>query len=705
MSSEIKKNLKKPEVLAPAGGPEGLAAAVRAGADAVYLGASAFSARASAQNFDRQALKEAVSYCHARGVKVYLALNTLLLEQELPAALNIFAEACTLPVDAVLVQDTGLLLLARTCAPGMPVHASTQMSLHTPAGAKAAMEAGMERVVVAREMSLKEIAEIHAACSVELEAFVHGALCMSVSGQCYFSSMLGARSGNRGMCAQPCRLPFSAPGGTGHDLSLKDLSMITRMEELAEAGVASAKIEGRMKRPEYAAAASRACRLAADGEEVPPDLMRNLGAVFSRSGFTTGYLDEARGRDMFGTRTKEDVTNATEAVFSSLRKLYRKELPRVPVRFALEVHAGKPVRLTAWDGDNHCVRAEDAPPEPAVNRPLTAARCEEQLQKTGGTPFFAEQIDCAIDEGLSIPVSALNRLRRAVLDGLEQKRAAREPVPFTPYVFHAEPHTAGQRRLRAHFWDDTLPESAKDCELVYLPYKTAPDRMAELRAQGFPCALELPRGLFGMEAQARKRLQQMKEAGVTDVWAGTLDAASLAKEAGLRVHGGFSLNLTNSAALEWYTAFGLSDAELSFELTVHQAAALGGTLPRGLIAYGRVPLMLTRNCPAANEPRGCLQCKTPPVLTDRKGVQFPIRCTGACSEVVNSVPVWMADRLNEIRNMDFLALRFTTESMDERQRVLEAYQSGNASPPPPGSFTRGLYYRGFQMEPAGRDRG
>ncbi|WP_195891753.1 U32 family peptidase [Anaeromassilibacillus senegalensis] len=220
-----------------------------------------------------------------------------------------------------------------------------------------------------------------------------------------------------------------------------------------------------------------------------------------------------------------------------------------------------------------------------------------------------------------------------------------------------------------------------------------------------PCALELPRGLFGMEAQVQKRLRQMKEAGVTDVWAGTLDAAALAKEAGLRVHGGFSLNLTNSAAIEWYTAFGLSDAELSFELTVHQAAALGGALPRGLIAYGRVPLMLTRNCPAANGPQGCLKCKTPPVLTDRKGVQFPIRCTGACSEVVNSVPVWMADRLNEIRNMDFLTLRFTTESMDERQRVLEAYRSGNAAPPPPGSFTRGLYYRGFQMEPAGRDRG
>ena len=234
---------KVPEVLAPAGGPESLQAAVRAGADAVYLGASAFSARANAKNFDGQALKEAVYYCHARGVKVYLALNTLLQENELLPALELLQYACTLPVDAVLVQDMGLFLLAKRCAPGMPIHASTQMSLHTPAGVRAAYASGMARVVLSREMSLREIAEVHTACPVELEAFVHGALCMSVSGQCYFSSMLGARSGNRGLCAQPCRLPFSTPGGTGHDLSLKDLSMIERIGELAQAGVVSAKIE------------------------------------------------------------------------------------------------------------------------------------------------------------------------------------------------------------------------------------------------------------------------------------------------------------------------------------------------------------------------------------------------------------------------------------------------------------------------------
>lgn len=693
------KGTGTPEVLAPAGGPESLWAAVRAGADAVYLGASAFSARANAQNFDGQSLKEAVEYCHARGVKVYLALNTLLREDELLPALELLQYACTLPVDAVLVQDTGLLLLARQCAPGMPLHASTQMSLHTPAGVRAAYEAGLSRVVLSREMSLKEIAEVHAACPAELEAFVHGALCMSVSGQCYFSSMLGARSGNRGLCAQPCRLPFSAPGGTGHDLSLKDLSMIERIGELAQAGVVSAKIEGRMKRPEYVAAATRACRLAADGYPLPPELLRNLGAVFSRSGFTTGYLDGELGREMFGTRTKEDVTGATEAVFSELRNLYHQELQRVPISFSLTVHAGEPVVLTVRDGEGREASAQGSAPEPALHRPVTAERCEEQLKKTGGTPFFVREISCNIGDGLSIPVSLLNRLRREGLEKLERLRAVRAPTAFSLQPFSPAPHRVflpdGKLPMRARFSNTDLPDAAKQCEWVYVPYNTPPEKLSALKTGGFSVALDLPRGLFGMEQALKKRLQIAREAGVTHVWAGNLGAAALAKELDLTVHGGFSLNVTNSAALQWYAGFGLSDMELSFELALHAASLLKGELPRGLVLYGRLPLMLTRNCPAANSEKGCLHCTSAPELTDRKGVKFPVQCAGACSEVLNSVPLWMADRLNEVKNMDFGVLRFTTETKDEQQRVLMAYLHGNTASPAPGSFTRGLYYKGW----------
>nr|WP_319489637.1 DUF3656 domain-containing protein [uncultured Caproiciproducens sp.] len=684
----------KMEVLAPAGSPESLTAAVRAGADAVYLGGSAFSARAGAKNFDDGELKTAVEYCHARGVKVYLAVNTVLLQDELQKALDFISYACTLPVDALLVQDTGLIWLLQKCAPGLRMHASTQMSIHTPLGASALYKAGLKRVVLARELSLREMAEIHEASPVELEAFVHGALCMSVSGQCYFSSVLGSRSGNRGLCAQPCRLPFSVTGGTGHDLSLKDLSMICRMDELSQAGIVSAKIEGRMKRPEYVAAAAHACRLAADGEPVPPELVENLGAVFSRSGFTTGYVDGKLGRDMFGIRSKEDVTGATSAVFSELHGLYNREYQRNPVYFHLTIQKDQPVVLLAADSDGRTARATlGETPQPAVNRPIDEERCAGQLKKTGGTPFYAERVTCEIGEGLSVPVSSLNNLRRAALEKLEQTRRNHPAIPFQMcQIPLSNNHMAKKMKLRARFAGAVLPPSAKKCEIVYLPYNTDFNTIRELKENGYPVALEIPRGMFGLENAVKNRLEAAKTAGITDVWAGNLGAAELARELGLNVHGGFSLNITNTAALEWYREFGLADAELSFELMLQQAAAIGGELPRGLLLYGRLPLMLTRNCPAANAD-GCQNCRTAPFLTDRRGIRFPVQCHGACSEVLNSVPLYMADRLNEVRNQDFGVLRFTTESTEEAEELIGRYLTGA---PDDGEHTRGLYYRGIE---------
>ena len=307
------------EVLAPAGGWESLEAAVFAGADAVYLGGPAFGARANAKNFTREELARAAAFCHGRGVRLHVTVNTLLKDQELPQALEFVEFLCSLPVDAVLVQDMGLFSLLRQRAPGLPLHCSTQMSLHTPAGVGLLFELGARRAVLAREMSLSEMEEVRGACPIELEAFVHGALCMCVSGQCYLSAMLGGRSGNRGMCAQPCRLPFAAPGGTGHDLSLKDLSLLEEARQLGAAGICSLKIEGRMKRPEYVAAAVSACRHAVDQGAIPHQLAQDLEAVFSRSGFTKGYLTGKRGAAMFGVRRKEDVTQATEKVFAQLR--------------------------------------------------------------------------------------------------------------------------------------------------------------------------------------------------------------------------------------------------------------------------------------------------------------------------------------------------------------------------------------------------
>ena len=688
------------EVLAPAGGPEALEAAVRAGADAVYLGASLFSARAGAHNFSKAELKDAVAYCHARNVRVHLAVNTLLFDSELGEALDLIAYACALPVDAVLVQDLGLLWLLRRLCPSLPLHASTQLSLHGAAGAKAAADAGFSRVVLAREMSLPEIAAVHNACpDLELEAFVHGALCMSVSGQCYFSAMLGGRSGNRGQCAQTCRLPFMAPGGTGHDLSLKDLSALLQTDALLKAGVCSFKIEGRLKRPEYVAAATHACRLALDGEKIPGALLEDLRAVFSRTGFTSGYLDGERGREMFGTRRKEDLAPAP--VLHKLHALYKSERQSVPVSLHFSMRAGAPPVLSARDEDGRVVRCQSQTlPAPALRTPLTHQRCISQLQKAGGTPFFVKDCVCELDDGLAFPAGALNALRREALSALLEQRKARPAVPFLEEKKDAlfktlqTPHEGRHFALRARFPDTDVPDRAADCEWVEVPYDAPLSNLEALRNRGMRVLLELPRGLFGLEDRAAQTLRAAAQAGFSDVWAGTLEAAALARALGLSVHGGFSLNVTNSAALRWYTDFGLLDTELSVELTGKQMAALGGTLPRGLLVYGRQPMMLTRNCPIANAPDGCRHCRAEKkwyALKDRKGAKFPVRCFGACSEVYNSVPLSLLGGLRTFRNVDFGVLRFTDETFSQREAVLDAAFSDTPLSIP---HTRGLFLRG-----------
>ncbi len=669
---------KSIEVLAPAGGPEALRAAVFAGADAVYLGGPSFGARAHAKNFTLEELAEAVSFCHARGVRVHVTVNTLLKDRELPEALGLVSTLCKLGVDAVLVQDMGLFSLLRERAPELPLHASTQMGLHTPGGAQLLFELGAQRVVLARELSLSEIREIAQSCPVELESFAHGALCMSLSGQCYFSAVLGGRSGNRGMCAQPCRLPFSAPGGTGHDLSLKDLSFLQRLSQLEEAGVCSAKIEGRMKRPEYVAAAVSACRKAADGETVPEELTRNLEAVFSRSGFTEGYLTGRRGREMFGVRTREDVTDATAKVFSSLRGLYRGERQSVPVSLVLEQREGE-ISLTARDEEG----SEGTAVLPATQEELPllpAERCEAQLKKTGGTPCFAKQV--AVPKGgVRAGVSQLNLLRRQALEALLSRRAKRRPIPFLnascqPFPRHGTRNTK-ELPVRAYFRSPRqVCGEALRCESIALPLDTAPEELHRLRERGFSrILLEQPRAFFGAEDRVKALMAARIEDGFREFTVGNLGGLWLGKELGATLHGSFSLNIFNTAALEQFQRLGLSSAELSFELTGREASALSGTLPRGVMVYGRQALMLTRNCPLANSPRGCLHCKSPGCLTDRLKKRFPVVCTGSgqarYSEVLNSVPLWLGNRADAFA--DFGVLRFTVENAVECGQVLETF--------------------------------
>ena len=697
--------MKAVEVLAPAGGWDALEAGVRSGADAVYLGGPAFGARASAKNFTREELEKAAAFCHARGVRLHVTVNTLLKDRELPQAVEFVRFLCSLPVDAVLVQDLGLFAALRRLAPELPLHCSTQMSLHTPAGVRLLWELGASRVVLAREMSLREIREVRDSCPVELEAFVHGALCMSVSGQCYLSAMLGGRSGNRGMCAQPCRLPFAAPGGTGHDLSLKDLSLLERAQDLTEAGVCSLKIEGRMKRPEYVAAAVSACRLAAGGEAVPQELSQDLEAVFSRSGFTQGYLTGALGRGMFGTRRKEDVTAATEQVFSKLRGLYRRELPRVPVDLTLEEQGGEGV-LTASDREGRQARAAAPLGDPGL-LPLPRERCRQQLEKMGGTPFYPGEIALP-EEGLRLGVGALNSLRRQVLEDLLEQRSWRQAIPM-------EGELPPPRPRKRPAWDrlparacfrkvSQVPEQAKACRELCLPLGTNLDALDRLREQGFPpVLLELPRAMFGGEEQVRARMREAMDRGYQDFTCGNLGALALCRELGARAHGTFSLNAANSWALDALEDLGLATAECSFELTGRELHGLSGSLPRGGMVYGRQALMLVRNCPLANGPQGCRHCKEPGALTDRKGKKFPVLCERipgwskdvpqGGAEVFNSVPLWLGDREEQLGNLDFGVFRFTVENSVESAAVLEAYFRQEALG---FDYTRGLFSRGVE---------
>lgn len=449
-----------------------------------------------------------------------------------------------------------------------------------------------------------------------------------------------------------------------------------------------------MKRPEYVAAAVSACRRAADGEEVPQALLDQLEAVFSRSGFTQGYLTGERGRAMFGVRRKEDVTQATEKVFASLRGLYRGENQRVSVFLDLKVQ-GEALLLAARDGEGR--RAVSTAPLGEGLSLLPQERCVQQLQKTGGTPFRAESVQVP-QAGVPCGVSTLNALRREALDTLLRLREEREPIPFQrmPLSFSAHSSRQGELPLRAQFRlvSQVCPQ-AKRCREIVLPLETPLAQLERLREQGYPSVfLDIPRALFGEENRTVRKMEQCLQAGFDQFLCGNLGAVALARQLGAGVHGSFGLNIYNTASLEFFRTLGLSTAELSLELTAREVSQLGDSLPRGLMVYGRQPMMLVRNCPLANSPKGCLHCKEPSCLTDRKRKEFPVVCRGGKNiEVLNSVPLWLCDLGRELAPVDFGVVRFTVENSVECGDILDACFQGN---PPGFDYTRGLFHRGVE---------
>ena len=674
--------MSRGEILAPAGAMEQVTAAVRCGADAVYLGASGFNARRNAANFDDHTLPEAVSYCHGRGAKVYVTVNTLVMDGEWQALEDTADEIAASGADAVIIQDMAVLELFREKYPTLPRYASTQTAVHNIEGALQLQELGYDCVVLARELTLDEMAAICDAVSIKTEAFVHGAHCMSVSGACYLSAMLGGRSGNRGLCAQPCRLDWRC-GGEHYALSLKDMSLVSHLREMEAAGVDSFKIEGRMKRPEYVAAAVTACRTALDGREYDVEQLRS---VFSRSGFSDGYLTGKRDKSMFGYRTKEDVTGA-EKVLKELHGLYKDELPLVGVSMDFFADAERST-LTVSDGVN-TVTAEGDKPQTALNRPTDAEGARKNLTKTGGTPFTITNFTAEIGEGLMLPASALNALRREALEELLALRSVPRPVRAENVPERkAEKHTAPScPALWARFADAEQIPAEEDYELILLPAREITPEL--IGRYGSRLCAELPAVLFPEDEESfERRLAELRDAGLTSVMTDNIYGVRLGKRLGLAVHGGMGLNILNSRALAMYERMGLRDALLSFELAMAKAKTVDGALPRGIVAYGRLPLMRWRNCPV-KAAQGCTKCGGHGHLTDRLGVEFPVECGGKkYSTLLNSVPLHIADK--NLGGFDHLMLYFTRASREECGHVTDDYRLGRKSG---GERTGGLYYR------------
>ena len=687
--------MSKIEILAPVGNEEMLRAAVFSGADAVYLGFSGFNARTSANNFNADTLKDAVAFCHARGVAVHVALNTTVYGGELPALEQAIRAVAASGADAVICQDLAVATLIGKIAPQLPRHGSTQMSVHSLQGALELKELGFTRVVLARELSMPEVEHITKHCGIETECFVHGALCMCVSGQCYMSAFLGGRSGNRGSCAGPCRLPFEANAlpegkpGRLHHLSLKDNSVIDKLDKLQALGVASAKIEGRLRTPEYVAAAVSACLAGREGRAYDRDLLKN---AFSRSGFTSGYLDGKIDGTMFGVRSEADA-ELTQKTLPMLRELYRRERSRVPVQMKLEIEEGGE-KLTVTDADgNKAFAYGDAEPQPARTDPTESLN--RSLTKTGGTPFTAEKITVEMDGGpWFIPGSAVNELRREALDALLKKREVLRPWPTTEEHVAALPQRTlpPRRTLRARFerWEQ-VPERALDgVEYLILPIAQADRVPREWRAKTL---LELPRVMFGaLEQDTARRIAATQDAGFAGYEVSNIAHLRLCR--GLPMTGGFGLNITNNVAAQFYAEQGLSSLLILPEVKDSDIASIAPTrngkpVPTGVMIYGHMPLMLTRACPLQNI-HDCAHCDKTGVLTDRKAKKFPVRCGLGVRTIYNPVPIYMGDKPGALA-VDYGVAYFTLESREEAAQILDSIRT---HAPFEGDFTRGLYFKG-----------
>ncbi len=702
------------ELLSPAGSMDAVRAAVQYGADAVYLGYGQFHARQGAKNFDKDELAQAIAYCHWYGVKVHITLNTLAHERETAAALRDAQWMNQVGADALIVQDLGLARQIRQAAPDLPLHASTQLTIHTVDGAKQAAALGFSRVVLARECTLEQIEQITREGGVETEVFVHGALCMCYSGQCYLSGMIGRRSGNRGQCAQPCRLPYRfAPGAKeGYPLSLKDLCLAGWLEQLRGIGVRSLKIEGRMKRPAYVAAAT-SVYAALLREQRPPtgEERALLERAFSREGFTDGYLTGRKGAAMFGVRQAMPAGQA-QALVNELEQQFPldKEKPRVPLDARFDAERLSGLQLTLSDGVHPPVVARDADMvEYAQNAPTRTAQVEKSLGRLGGTPYFLRDVRVHLEPGLRIPAARLNALRRQAVAMLDQQRQTPPPRRWNPPAPAAP--AVQKRGFRGFAATVCTLEQARALQKAGVDTVYAPLLLAAQHPGLLPI---VPRVFFDEEQAAIERLLLLcKAQGAHAALASNIGHLPLLRRCGLEIHGDFFLNACNGDCLDALAGCGVRRQALTIEAHMAQLRDIPKSIDTMVVAYGYLPLMIFENCAIRRgtgcpgpdrSPLACLPdtagwtCQGPAdqALYDRMGQRFPLLPAYGCrNELLNCQPLCLSDRGPDYRNVGapYALLRFTTEPAGQCAAVLRAFQEGQRIP---GDITRGLYYRGVK---------
>ena len=652
----MKRKDTLPELLSPAGDFECLIAAIKAGADAVYIGAREFSARAFAKNFSLEEIDRACAYCHLHGVKLYVTVNVLQSTAEIKKSLELARALYSFGVDALICADLGFIRAVKRSIPELEIHASTQMSVHNSFGACEAFSLGCSRVVLARELSEENMRLTIENSPCECEVFLHGALCVSHSGQCLFSSLVGGRSGNRGECAQPCRLSYN---GDKYPLSLKDLSLAEHIPSLIDMGVASLKIEGRMKSPDYVYTVTKIYRTLLDERRVATaGETEALMRVFSRSGFTDGYFCD-RLEKMTGVRRECDI-EATRALET---KQFKED--KVDIKATASFKLGEPSSLSLTLGKVSVTAYGDVPEE-AISSPLEEKELSERLCKMGNTYLSLKPSDLVIklDKGINMPMAKINALRRAAVALLEnygRDNKYQEPIAY----YEAQNNKVSHIGRTALFFNPNVLDGVSNLnyfDVVFVPLH----RLDECKAH--PNGIALPSVITELEIpQVVKMVENAAMRGVKYALIGNIGQIALVRKAGLVPVGDFRLNVWNSLTLNALYDMGLSDVIISPELSFSVANALGARA----IVYGRIPLMLTERC-FIKENFGCKKCSSVG-FTDRLGMSFPIiREWQHRNIILNCAVTYMADKLISHRFTEHFI--FSTETAEQIDKIILDYR-------------------------------